>query len=170
MFPSSALKLEVIASSQRGVTSEVLGAFTLAVTELAGTCWLSIGMFGVSFAYSIHLPLMVLRSVLLQLMGLMLLQIMMVRLGLSIDLSDRLIGPSCISIRSSPNIPLEIHFALSRQPSHAKGIPVPQSLSFAHSTIVLLPVFSTSNCNRSLFCENFSLYSWSTDFLCCCFP
>ena len=49
MFSSSALLLGAVDSSQRGVSSEVLGTFIIAVAELAGTCWLSIGMFGVCF-------------------------------------------------------------------------------------------------------------------------
>ena len=48
---------------------------------------------------------------------------------------------SRISISSSPSIPGVIHISLLRHPSLARGTPVPQSQSFALSTIFLLVVF-----------------------------
>ena len=50
-----------------------------------------------------------------------------------------------ISIKSGPRIPRPYHLSSDKQLNRPRGTPVPQSLSLEHSTIVLVPVFSSNS-------------------------
>ena len=63
------------------------------------------------------------------------------------------LSSSRISHRISPSIPCECQRTWSRQCSLAKAIPVPQTLSLAHSTIVLFAVSRRLSIMRG-FCRN----------------
>ena len=62
-----------------------------------------------------------------------------------------------ISSSISTKIPCPVHFDWSKQSTLFNGTPVPNSLSFVHSTIFLYPVLFRRVDIKSAFCWNLAL-------------